>query len=124
MRTGEGERSVGQIPDVTAGEALAFYVRRFEALDLEVSCWSSGSGRARCPPTRRAHSISTAQRTWPSANAVGDLDGAGRPAGGARPRARRGQSEARKAERAKQHEATTAAKEGMVAEAETLAAGQ
>ena len=37
VTTADGERSVGQIPDVSEQEALAFYTRRFEALELEVS---------------------------------------------------------------------------------------
>ena len=37
VRTADGERSVGQVPDVPAEEALAFFTRRYEALELEVS---------------------------------------------------------------------------------------
>ncbi|HEX8487234.1 MAG TPA: DUF349 domain-containing protein, partial [Propionibacteriaceae bacterium] len=37
VRTTNGERTVGQVPDVPPEEALQFFVRRFEALDLEVS---------------------------------------------------------------------------------------
>ena len=37
VRTQSGERSVGQVPDVPAEEALRFFTRRFEALELEVS---------------------------------------------------------------------------------------
>jgi len=54
------------------------------------------------------------------ANAVGDLDALLAKLDGLSPLLAE-QSEARKAERAKQHEATRAAKEAMVAEAETLA---
>ena len=36
VRTAAGERSVGQVPDVPAEEALAFFTRRYEALELEV----------------------------------------------------------------------------------------
>ena len=36
VRTAGGERSVGQVPDVPAEEALAFFTRRYEALELEV----------------------------------------------------------------------------------------
>ena len=37
VRTPDGERAVGQVPDVPAEEALAFFVKRYEALELEVS---------------------------------------------------------------------------------------
>ena len=35
--TGDTERSVGQIPDSTPEEAMAFYVRRYENLAAEVT---------------------------------------------------------------------------------------
>ena len=37
VRTADGERSVGQVPDVPEAEAMAFFTRRYEALELEVS---------------------------------------------------------------------------------------
>ncbi|MDR0435832.1 MAG: DUF349 domain-containing protein, partial [Propionibacteriaceae bacterium] len=37
VTTSDGERKVGQVPDVTEAEALAFYVRRFEALEAQVN---------------------------------------------------------------------------------------
>ena len=37
VRTSAGERAVGQVPDVPAAEALSFFTRRFETLELEVS---------------------------------------------------------------------------------------
>ena len=41
MIQGGSERSVGQIPDSTPEEALAFYVRRFENLAAEVTLLES-----------------------------------------------------------------------------------
>jgi len=37
VRVGDTERSVGQIPDSTPEEALAFYTRRYENLAAEVT---------------------------------------------------------------------------------------
>ena len=37
VRTATGERAVGQVPDVPTEEALAFFTRRYDALELEVS---------------------------------------------------------------------------------------
>jgi len=37
VRTADGERAVGQVPDASPEEALSFFVRRYEALELEVS---------------------------------------------------------------------------------------
>ena len=51
VRTPDGERVVGQVPDVPAAEALAFFTRRYEALELEVSLLERGSPPVRCPPT-------------------------------------------------------------------------
>ena len=53
VRTAEGERSVGQVPDVPADEALAFFTRRFEALELEVNLLQTRIARAPSPPTTR-----------------------------------------------------------------------
>ncbi|WP_312006943.1 hypothetical protein [Nocardioides alcanivorans] len=37
VRTADGERAVGQYPEGTPEEALAFYKNRFEALEFEVN---------------------------------------------------------------------------------------
>ena len=75
VRTAEGERSVGQIPDVTEAEALAFYTRRFEALDLEVSLLERRIASGALSPDEARHSINTVTGNVTGANAVGDLDG-------------------------------------------------
>ncbi|HEY0642203.1 MAG TPA: hypothetical protein VGD39_02200, partial [Nocardioides sp.] len=36
VRTADGERQVGQMPDATPEEALAFYVKRYDDLAFEV----------------------------------------------------------------------------------------
>ena len=41
VRTSDGERSVGQVPDSTSEEALEFFVRRYRALETEVSLLES-----------------------------------------------------------------------------------
>jgi hypothetical protein len=120
--TEDGERSVGQIPDTPADEALAFYVRRFEALEVEVGLLETRvRGRALTPDEAR-HSINTVRTAVASANAVGDLASLTARLDGLAPLLDE-QSAARKAERAKQLDVTRQAKEAMVTEAETLAAG-
>jgi hypothetical protein len=122
VRTEDGERSVGQIPDATADEALTFYVRRFEALEVEVGLLETRvRGRALTPDEAR-HSINTVRAAVASANAVGDLASLAARLDSLAPLLDE-QSAARKAERAKQLDVTRQAKEAMVAEAETLAAG-
>ena len=120
VRTAEGERSVGQIPDVTEAEALAFYTRRFEALDLEVSLLERRIASGALSPDEARHSIITVTGNVTGANAVGDLDGLTTRLQALAPVLAQASAE-RRAERAKQAEATKATKEGMVAEAEQLA---
>jgi hypothetical protein len=122
VRTEDGERSVGQIPDASADEAMAFYVRRFEALEVEVGLLETRvRGRALSPDEAR-HSIATVRNAVSGANAVGDLASLAARLDALTPLLDE-QSAARKAERAKQLDVTRQAKEAMVAEAETLAAG-
>lgn len=116
------ERSVGQIPDSTPEEAMAFYVRRYENLAAEVGLLESRVGAQAMSPEEAKSAIGTARASIAEANAVGDLDALLRrldTVGELLP----AQIEARKAAKAEQHAATAAAKEAMVAEAETLAAG-
>ena len=122
VRTAEGERSVGQIPDVTEAEALSFYIRRFEALELEVGLLERRIASGALSPDEARHSIKTVKSNVAGANAVGDLDGLSTRLEALAPVLAQA-SEARKAERAKQSEATRATKEAMVTEAESLALG-
>ncbi len=122
VRTADGERAVGQIPDVPPAEALEFYVRRFQALELEVQLLEQRVRNGALSPEEARQSIGIVRKSVTGANAVGDLDGLLARLEAFAPLLAE-QSEARKAERAKQHEATRAAKEQMVAEAETLAQG-
>lgn len=122
VRTEDGERSVGQIPDATADEALAFYVRRFEALEVEVGLLETRVRSRALTPDEARHSITTVRTAVASANAVGDLAALASRLDALAPLLDE-QSAARKAERAKQLDATRASKEAMVGEAETLAAG-
>lgn len=122
VRTADGERSVGQIPDVEANEALAFYTRRFEALEVEVGLLQTRVKGGALSPEEARHSISSVRGNIASANAVGDLDSLLARLDALQPLLAE-QTEARKAERSKQLEVTRATKERMVAEAETLALG-
>ena len=122
VTTGEGERAVGQVPDVSPEDALAFFVRRFEALDLEVTLLEQRLNSGAVTPDDARHTIKNLHKSVTEANAVGDLAALEARLDALQPLLAEA-SEARKAERAKQHEATREAKEAMVAEAETLAAG-
>ena len=120
VRTADGERVVGQVPGVSADEALAFYTRRFEALEVEVNLLVQRVNNGALSPDEARHSINTVRTAVTGANAVGDLEALLAKLETLTPLLSK-QSEARKAEREKQNEATKAAKEAMVVEAETLA---
>lgn len=120
--TSDGERKVGQIPDATPAEALAFYVKRFEALELEVQILQTRVQNGALSPEDARQTIRSLKKSIESANAVGDLAALLARLDALTPLLAE-QTEARKAERSRQHAATRAAKEAMVAEAELLAAG-
>ncbi|QIK73580.1 DUF349 domain-containing protein [Propioniciclava coleopterorum] len=122
VTTADGERAVGQVPDVSTEEALAFFVRRFEALDLEITLLEQRLASGAVSPDDARHSIKTLRSSVSDANAVGDLASLTTRLEAMAPKLAEA-AEARKAERAKQHEATREAKEAMVAEAEKLAGG-
>lgn len=120
VRGSDGERSVGQVPDASPEEALAFFVRRYTALELEVSLLERRIQGGNLSPDDAATSVRTVRESVQSANAVGDLDGLSQRLDGLSPVLNE-QRAVRKAERAKQQEETRSAKERFVAEAERLA---
>jgi hypothetical protein len=122
VRTSAGERVVGQVPDVPAAEALGFFTRRFEALELEVSLLERRIATGALSPDDAVASISKVRTAVAEARAVGDLDGLQARLEALFPLIA-SQRAARKAERARQQEETRAAKEEFVVEAERLAAG-
>ena len=122
VRTPDGERVVGQVPDVPAEEALAFFTRRFEALELEVSLLERRVASGALSPDDAAASIKTVSASLADAHAVGDLVGLQGRLDALGPVLAE-QRAARKAERSRQNVEAKAAKEKFVAEAERLAAG-
>lgn len=123
VKTGDTERSVGQIPDSTPEEAMAFYVRRYENLAAEVSLLESRVKATAMSPDEAKTAIETAKTNVAEANAVGDLQALTTRLD-ALTELLPAQIEARKAARAEQNAATAQAKETMVQEAEQLAAGE
>lgn len=121
--TPDGERQVGQVPDVDPSEAMAFFVRRYEALETEVNLLTQRIGNGSLSPQEAAKSIAHLTESISTANAVGDLAGLAARLEALAPELQAAQ-EARRAERAAQNEATRTAKEQMVAEAERIAAGR
>jgi len=122
VRTADGERAVGQVPDVPEAEALAFFTRRYDALELEVSLLERRVRSGALSPDDAAGSIKTVRKAVTDANAVGDLDSLLTRLQGLQPVVDEARAAAR-AEKTKQLEEVRAAKEKAVVEAEALATG-
>jgi len=120
VRTGEGERSVGQYPEGTADEALRFYTDRFAALETEVGLLEQRVRANKLSPDEATTTVKTVRAQVAGANAVGDLQGLIGRLDSLGP-VIAGQRQARKAERAKAAAESKTQKEALVAEAEKLA---
>ena len=122
VRTAAGERAVGQVPGVPADEALSFFTRRFEALEIEVSLLERRIATGAVSPDDAVSSIKKLSNAITDARAVGDLDALKVRLDALSP-VIADQRAARRAERARQQQETREAKERYVLEAERLAAG-
>lgn len=72
VREAEGERAVGQYPDATPEEALAYFERKFAELEGQVSLLEQRL-RGGAPAQDVAKAVGALAPTIPTANAVGDL---------------------------------------------------
>jgi hypothetical protein len=120
VREGEGERAVGQYPDGSPEEALAYFERKYIELAGQVTLLEQRIKRGTAAADV-AKTIRTLKTTVATANAVGDL-----AALGVRLDALDGAvgelTEKQTAETKAATEAAVAEREALVAEAETLAA--
>jgi Domain of Unknown Function (DUF349) len=121
VRTAEGERVIGSWQAGSPDEALAFFCRKFEALDTEVSLLEQRVTATDLPPAQARAGIDRLRAAVTDAHAIGDLDQLL-----ARLDALSGKVDHRQVEaRAARDHARTEAreiKERIVAEAERLAA--
>ena len=122
VRTADGERSVGQYPEGTPEEALAFYTERFAALAFEVELLEKRIRSGVMSPEEAAESVKTVSAQVDGANAVGDLAGLLGRLEGLAPVIET-QREAKRAEKAQKQAEAREAKEKVVAEAEKIAEG-
>ncbi len=122
VRTADGERPVGQMPDAGPEEALAFFTKRYDDLAFEVDLLEQRVKAGTVGPDEAAAAVKQVHATLAEAQAVGDLAGLDR-----RLDALSGtidaQREKRKVERAAKLEAARGAKERIASEAEKLAEG-
>jgi len=72
VREAEGERAVGQYPDASPEEALAYYERKFAELEGQVGLLEQRL-RGGAPAQDVAKAVAALAPTIPGANAVGDL---------------------------------------------------
>ena len=76
VRTAEGEREIGSWQAGSPDEALAFFKRKFESLETEVSLLEQRITHHRPVPRRRpGRRSSGCMQPVTDANAIGDLDG-------------------------------------------------
>ncbi|MSS45493.1 DUF349 domain-containing protein [Cutibacterium sp. WCA-380-WT-3A] len=122
VRTSDGERSVGQVPDSTSEEALEFFVRRYHALETEVSLLESRVTSGTASPEEARSAASKLVTSIREANAVGDLESLAARVEALSPTID-AKAETRREERAEAKARAKAAKEEMVAQAEAIAAG-
>lgn len=122
VRTGDGERSVGQYPEGTPEEALRFFTERYDALAFEVDLLEQRIKSGVMSPEEAGASVRTVRTQVAEANAVGDLASLVARLDALTPVLDE-QREARKAERAQRSAESREGKEKIVAEAEKLAEG-
>ena len=123
VRTADGERAVGQYPEGTPEEALAFFTRRFDALAFEVQLLEQRVRAEALSPDEATESIKQVAAQLVEPNAVGDVVGlsARLDALGPLIGLQRGQ---RRADRARKLEEAHTRKQEIVAEAEKISQGK
>ncbi|MGH3351354.1 MAG: DUF349 domain-containing protein [Nocardioides sp.] len=120
VKTADGERSVGQYPEGTPEEALAFFTNRFDQLAFEVEQLERRVHGGKTSPDEATVAVKTVVEKVSGANAVGDLASLVARLDALAPVIAT-QREARKAERAAKAAEAKVAKEALVEEAEKLA---
>ncbi|MFT4082307.1 MAG: DUF349 domain-containing protein [Nocardioides sp.] len=120
VKTADGERAVGQYPEGSAEEALAFFTNRFDQLAFEVEQLERRVHATKSSPEEATEAVKIVRAKVVEANAVGDLAALAARLDALTPVIAT-QREARRAERAARAEQTREQKEAVVREAERLA---
>ena len=122
VKAGDEERAVGQYPEGTPEEALAFYVQRYDELAGSVHLLEQRVQAGVLSPDEAAESVRTLRPQVVEAHAVGDLTVLVGRLDALGPVISQ-QRQARRAERAEKTAAAKVEKERLVAEAEKLGEG-
>jgi hypothetical protein len=123
VRTSEGERAVGQYPEGTPDEALAFFTRRFESLEFEVQLLEQRVRAGALTPDEATESIKQVAGQLVEPNAVGDVVGLSARLDALGPLIGVQRSK-RREDRARRLEESRARKREIVAEAEKISQGK
>jgi hypothetical protein len=75
VRTAEGERVIGSWQAGSPEEALAFYRRKYESLETEVTLLEQRLASTDLSPAQAQSSVERLRKQVAEANAIGDLDG-------------------------------------------------
>ena len=127
VRTNDGEKPVGSYPGKTAEEALAYFVRKFEALASEVALTAARITSGAMVPQDAYEAVKKLRQQVRELNGVGDLDALAASVEQIEPliEGHREAYEAKKAAesvaKAARREQILVEKEKIVAEAESLA---
>ena len=122
VRVADGERAVGQYPEGTPEEALAFYSKRYDELAGSVHLLEQRVQAAVLSPDEAAESVRNLRPQVVEAHAVGDLTALVGRLDALGPVISQ-QRQARRAERAEKTAAAKVEKERLVGEAEKLGEG-
>lgn len=127
VRTSQGEKAVGSYPGKTNEEALAYFVRKFEALASEVALTAARITSGAMVPEDAHEAVKRLRQQVRELNGVGDLDALANSVDQIEPliEGHREAYEAKKAQeaaaKAARREQILVEKEKIVAEAESLA---
>jgi hypothetical protein len=121
-RTLEGERHVGQTPDMSPEEALAFFGRKYDDVRLKIALLRHRLESGHLAPDDAVKTLRQLRREVAEARVVGDLATLESELTGAEDEVAR-QREQRRARRAEQLTEARAEKERIVTEAETISTG-
>jgi hypothetical protein len=123
VKTADGERSVGQMPDASPAEAMEFFTRRFDTLAGTVELTHKRVLSGVLSPEEATHAVRTLREQVVEAHAVGDLAHLAARLDELGPVIAT-QREARRTEKAKRSTEAREEKEKLAVEAEAIATGR
>jgi hypothetical protein len=123
VRVGDVEHAVGQYPEGSPEEALAFFTRRYDAVAFEVQLLEQRIRNGAVPPDEATTAVAALAQQLREPNAVGDITALVARLDALRPVIAT-QREKRREDNARRREESRARKDQIVTEAERLAKGR